>query len=81
MGNAVVIGATLAGDPLAVDLGSLLLVIALAIAWRAARPDTGTGGAPAGGLSGLIDVAYRALLLVLAVSIPVGMALSQMRRS
>ena len=80
VGNAVVIGATLAGEPLAVDLGSLLLVIALAIAWRAARPGTG-GHSSAGGLSNLIDAAYRALILVLGVSIPVGMALSQMRHS
>lgn len=82
LGNAAVVGATLAGEPLVVDLGSALLVIALAIAWRAARPGAGTASRPAmGRLPALADVAYRTLLLVLAVSIPVGMTLSQMRRS
>jgi hypothetical protein len=76
LGNVLVIGATLAGEPLVVDLGSVLLVIALAIALRAVRPDPAAGGVPA-----LIDRAYRALLLVLMVSIPVGMTLSHLRHS
>ena len=49
VGNAVVIGGTLAGEPLAVDFGSALLVIALAIAFRAARPGAGTATRSAGG--------------------------------
>jgi hypothetical protein len=81
LGNAVVIGTTLAGEPLAVDLGSALLVIALAIAFRAARPGAGTAAPATGGWSPLVGLAYRALLLVLALSIPVGMALSQSRHS
>jgi hypothetical protein len=74
LGNVVVIGATLAGQPLGVELGSVLLVMALVIAFHAARPVAGTG-------SPLFDFAYRALLLVLTVSLPVGMVLSQLRRS
>ena len=76
----MVIGGTLAGEPLAVDLGSALLVIALAIAFHAARAGAGTAARlAAGGVSPLVDHAYRTLLLVLAVSIPVGMALSHLR--
>ncbi|WP_460806456.1 hypothetical protein [Micromonospora zhanjiangensis] len=82
LGSAVVIGATLAGQPVAVDLGSALLVIAVAIAFRAMRPGAGTAARPAtGGMSPLTDLAYRTLLLVLALSIPVGMALSHVRHS
>jgi hypothetical protein len=82
VGNALVIGGTLTGQPLAVDFGSALLVIALAIAFHAARPGTGTATrSAAGGMSALIGHAYRALLLVLAVSIPVGMALAHLRHS
>lgn len=82
LGNLLVIVATLAGAPLVVDLGSALLVIALVIAWRAARPGVGSAARPATGWgSPLVDHAYRTLLLVLAVSIPVGMALSQLRHS
>jgi hypothetical protein len=78
VGNAVVIGGTLAGEPWAVDVGSALLVIALAIALHAARP---SAGAAAGGMSALVGHAYRVLLLVLAVSIPVGVALAHLRHS
>jgi hypothetical protein len=82
VGNAVVIGGSLAGEPLVVDFGSALLVITLAIAFHAARPSAGTATRPAaGGASPLVDHAYRTLLLVLAVSIPVGMALSHLRHS
>jgi hypothetical protein len=80
VGNALVIGGTLAGAPLAVDLGSALLVIALAIAFRAARPGAGSATSlAAGGVSALIGHVYRTLLLVLAVSIPVGVALAHLR--
>lgn len=71
-GNALVIGGTLAGAPPLVDLGSALLVVALVIAFRAAC---------SGRLSPLIDRAYRAMLLVLALSIPVGVVLSHLRHS
>lgn len=78
VGNAAVVVGTLVGEPPAVDLGSALLVAALAIALYAAGPVTrrAPGRAPA-----LVAWAYRALLLVLALSIPVGMALSYLRVS
>ena len=78
VGTAGVIGGTVAGVPLAVDVGSALLVIALAIAFHAARPSAGT---TAGGMSALVGHAYWVLLLVLAVSIPVGAALAHLRHS
>ena len=81
VGNAVVIGGTLAGEPLAVDVGSALLVIALAIAFHAARPSAEATGSAAGEMSALVGHAYRVLLLVLAVSIPVGVALAHLRHS
>lgn len=78
VGNAIVIGGTLCDEPLLVDLGSVLLVVALAIAlhaaWPAARPSAGRA-------SPLFDLGYRVLLLVLAVSIPIGMVLSHVRHS
>lgn len=80
VGNALVIGGTLTGEPLAVDFGSALLVIALAIAFRAARPGAGSAtSSAAGGLSALVGHVHRTLLLVLAVSIPIGMALAHLR--
>jgi hypothetical protein len=82
VGNALVIGGTLAGEPVAVDLGSALLVIALAIAFRAARRGAGSAkNSAAGAVSALVGYAYRALLLALAASIPVGMALAHLRHS
>jgi hypothetical protein len=80
LGNAVVIGGTLAGVPLMVDTGSVLLVVALAIALHTARRPAGAPARPlATRMPTVVDWAYRALLLVLAVSIPVGMALSHLR--
>jgi hypothetical protein len=73
LGNAVVIAATLLGRPALVDLGSALLVVALVIAWSA------TSGRGATGLALLASRVYRALLVVLAVSIPVGILLSSLR--
>lgn len=69
LGSLLVIGGTLVATPLLVDLGSVLLVIALALALRSALP----------GRSGLGGHAYRAMLLVLALSIPVGILLSHLR--
>ncbi|MCU7730318.1 hypothetical protein ODJ79_41930 [Actinoplanes sp. KI2] len=82
VGNLLVIAATLAGEPWLVDLGSILLFVALAIAWHAARPAAGMAAhsAPARAPM-LFDRAYRMVLLVLAASIPVGMMLSQLRHS
>lgn len=69
LGSLLVIAGTLATTPLLVDLGSVLLVVALVLALRAR-----VGGAPPAAM-----LAYRALLLVLAVSIPVGIVLSHLR--
>jgi hypothetical protein len=73
LGNAAVLGGTLAGTPLVVGLGSALLVFGLVIAWQAARGGTGP---VAGRLAALWSRAYQGLLVVLAVSIPIGMVLS-----
>lgn len=72
LGNAAVILGTLAGLPLLVDLGSLLLVIGLGIAAYAVR-GSGSGG--------VLGWAYRALLVVLIVSIPIGIVLSHLRNA
>lgn len=82
LGNASVIGGTLATTPLAVDLGSILLVAALAIALHTARPRAGTT-APAGieQVSPLVHWSYLIVLVVLAVSIPIGVVLSHVRHS
>lgn len=69
LGSLLVIGGTLVATPLLVDLGSVLLVVALVLGLRAAWP----------GRSGLVGHAYRAMLLVLALSIPVGILLSHLR--
>jgi TRAP-type C4-dicarboxylate transport system permease small subunit len=77
-GNALVIGGTLGGEPVVVDLGSVLLIAAVGIALHAARPAARAGASPT---SPLVGLAYRTLMLVLAVSIPVGMVLSHLRHS
>ena len=66
LGSLLVIGGTLVTTPLLVDLGSVLLVVALVLALRARVPAAAA-------------LAYRAMLLVLAVSIPVGIVLSHLR--
>lgn len=77
LGNALVIGGTLIGRPSLVDVGSVLLVAALAIALHATRRRVGS----AGRRPSRADRAYRILLLVLAVSIPIGIILSHLRHS
>ena len=69
LGSALVIGGTLVTTPLLVDGGSVLLVVALVLALRARVARVPPAAA----------LAYRALLLVLAISIPVGMVLSHLR--
>lgn len=69
LGSALVIGGTLVTTPLLVDGGSVLLVVALVLALRARVARVPSAAA----------LAYRALLLVLAISIPVGMVLSHLR--
>lgn len=75
LGNAAVIAATLLGRPWLVDLGSAPLVVALLIALFAAP----TRGSVTGPLALFGTWVYRALLLVLAISIPVGILLSSLR--
>lgn len=82
VGNAVVIGGTFVGVPLVVDLGSMLLVTALAIALHAARPGTNSvARSIAGRAPSLSGWAYRVLLLVLIVSVPVGMTFAHLQQS
>lgn len=80
LGNVAVIAGTFTGSPWLVGLGSVLLfgaiVVALLAEWRPRGPHTGErpGSSP-------LPWAYTAMLLVLAVSIPVGMTLSVLRNS
>lgn len=67
-GSLLVIGGTLLATPLLVDLGSALLVLALVLAALATRSR-----------SGGVVLAHRVMLVVLAVSIPVGVTLSHLR--
>jgi hypothetical protein len=78
LGDIAVMAGTFAGAPWVVGLGSASLVAALVIALLAERsPRAGAGGqrvAPA-----WVHLAYGVMLLILAVSIPVGMTLSVLR--
>ncbi|MGF3057130.1 hypothetical protein [Microbacterium sp. YY-01] len=74
-GNATIIAGTLLASPCAVIAGSVLLVAAVAIAlmvtrWRRQR-----------GIRGLWLFVFRAFMVVLVVSIPVGVILSTLRHS
>lgn len=74
LGNLAVIGGTLAGVTIVVILGSAALVAALVIAFLVTfRIDTAPRRVPL--------IAYRILLVILAVSIPVGMVLSAIRNA
>ena len=75
-GNALVIGGTLTGTPPLVDAGSILLVIGLVIAFRIT---TGTTATARDGRRNLSTLAYRIVLLVLTISIPIGIVLSHLR--
>lgn len=71
LANALVIAGTLASSPWVVDVGGLGCVAALVMAARharALRAGLGTG-------------AYRAVLALMAVSIPVGLLLSHLRNA
>lgn len=74
-GSAIVIAGTLSASPTSVSLGSVLLLVALGIAINAAR------GLPMGSPFRLRMLAYRAVLGILALSIPVGILLSFLRHS
>lgn len=69
LGNAAVLAGTLTRLPLVVDAGAVLLVAALGIAVGVART-----AAP-----GPARTAYRLVLIVLLLSIPVGMVLAHLR--
>lgn len=77
VGSALVVGGTLARLPLAVDGGSLLLVLGVATALYAARRGLQHSRSEPG--RRLAGWAYRGLLLLLLVSIPVGMVLGHLR--
>ena len=68
-GNALVIAGTLVTLPFLVDVGGVGCVVALAIALLHARRLPGT----------MTLWAYRAVLVVLLVSVPVGLALAHLR--
>ncbi|UTT68019.1 hypothetical protein NMQ03_11970 [Arthrobacter sp. DNA4] len=69
--SAAVIGGTLIGNPWVVDAGGALLVVALALMFRTVQGRGATSGWPLWG--------YRALLVVIAVSIPIGLVLAHLR--
>jgi hypothetical protein len=70
-GGAAVIGGTVARMPFIVDVGGLLLVVALALMIRAV---SGQGVGPTWALW-----TYRTLLVVILVSIPIGLTLAHLR--
>ena len=72
-GNALVIAGTLAGLTALVDLGGVLLLTALLLGMPGLRPPPGGGSA---GRRWLLR-GYRALVLVLLVSVPVGLLLAR----
>jgi hypothetical protein len=71
LGSLAVIGGTLVRAPLVVDVGGVLLVIALALMIRTVR------GRTAGPRWALWT--YRLLLVIVLVSIPVGLVLAHLR--
>ncbi|GAA3925103.1 hypothetical protein GCM10022383_00450 [Microbacterium soli] len=77
LGNLGVLLGTLGGSTVTVFIGSALLVVSLALAFLVTfRP---RGGAHPPMAPRLLLLGYRMLLIVLAVSIPVGMVLSALR--
>lgn len=80
VGNTLVVAGTLAELPLMVDGGSVLLVIGLATALYAVRRSPGHSERSEPRRAALlVGWAYRALLLVLLVSIPIGVVLAHVR--
>lgn len=66
--NAVVIVGSLASSTVTVDVGSVLLLIVLALTWWVGRSVVRTHR--------VLAYAYLAILTVLIVSVPIGMALA-----
>lgn len=80
VGNAVVMGGTLAGLPNLVDVGGVILFVILIDMLRdAVRRPASTADGPASRITFWGWWAYRALLVLLVVSIPVGLVLAHMR--
>lgn len=69
--SAAVIGGTLVGNPWVVDAGGAMLVVSLALMFRTVHWRSA--------MSGWVPWGYRALLLVIAVSIPIGLVLAHFR--
>lgn len=74
VGSALVVAGTLTDLPILVGIGGALLMIGLGIAWRTVRSYAKPGRA-----ARLAYRAYRCLLLMLLVSIPIGVALANLR--
>lgn len=84
LGNVGVVVGTVTGMPLVVDTGGVFLVIAFGIALQAARPRAqstirgGVAGLPVTRPVGRVFLwAYRGLLVLLVISIPVGSVLAR----
>ncbi|HET6625116.1 MAG TPA: hypothetical protein VFG63_01895 [Nocardioidaceae bacterium] len=71
LGNAAVLAGVLVGATVLVDVGGLLLVVALVLAVHGVR------GARPSGAGRVLLLAFRALVVVLLVSIPVGLLLAR----
>lgn len=69
VGNAAVVVGTLTATPVIVDLGGLVLLAALCIAWPTTRAASRR----------VLAWAYRAVIAVLVISIPVGLVLAAVR--
>lgn len=74
LGNVLVVVGTLAGLPALVDVGSVFLLVVLGIAWHAVRD-----AAPVGRVARFAGWAYREVLILLVLSIPVGAVLAHLR--
>ncbi|MEO9255260.1 MAG: hypothetical protein ABI305_06965 [Tepidiformaceae bacterium] len=76
LGNAAVIAGQLLGFQAAVDAGGVLLVISLALLFRGVR-----GALPAVRGSIWTLYVYRAVLLIILVSIPIGLVIGHVKAS
>jgi hypothetical protein len=76
VGNAAVIAGQLLGLPLIVDAGGLLLVVALALLFGGVR-----GARPGARDTRWTLYAYRLILLIVLVSIPIGLIISHVKAS
>jgi hypothetical protein len=76
VGNAAVIAGTLASLPVLVDVGGALLVVTLLLLTYALRA---SGARVAGGVRRWYLHGFRLLVAILAVSIPIGLVLAQLR--